>query len=141
MNVSGKVPEVDPIVLKSVMNAILSAMGLVVSCHDISEGGLAISICEMLIGGDVGAEIDLSPLRGRSDYKLFSESNTRWVVEIKKEKSYLFEGMMKDKGIEAYSIGIIGGSDLIVYDGKKELIDLPVEDIRHAWEEFSEYMW
>ena len=52
----------------------------VVACHDISTGGLAISIIEMCMSG-IGANIELtSDLR--ADIELFSESNGRWVVQV-----------------------------------------------------------
>ena len=54
--------------------------GEVVACHDISNGGLALTIIEMAMSG-TGAEINLnSDLR--DDIELFSESNGRWVVQV-----------------------------------------------------------
>jgi len=57
----GIVPRTDPKVLKRSMVALLDTMkaGLVASCHDISEGGLAIAVCEMSMGGDSGVYIDI----------------------------------------------------------------------------------
>lgn len=73
---SSRVPEVDLDNLRLSMDFMLSliASGKVLSCHDISDGGLAIALCEMAIGGAIGAEIDLSAMSGslRSDVRLFS---------------------------------------------------------------------
>ena len=86
----GKVPSVDTKTLKNCIKGILESIEKeqIASCHDCSEGGIAITIAEMTIGGDIGCEIDLSKIGKdlRSDYKLFSETNTRWLIEVKEEK-------------------------------------------------------
>lgn len=55
--------------------------GLVASCHDLSEGGLAVAIAEMCLGGSLGAVIDElghpDPVVG-----LFAESTGRFVCEV-----------------------------------------------------------
>ena len=60
--------------------------GLVSSCHDISDGGLAAAVCESALGGRLGAEIDLGALpavEGLSDWELlFSESQSRFIVTV-----------------------------------------------------------
>jgi phosphoribosylformylglycinamidine synthase len=55
--------------------------GRVRSCHDVSEGGLAVALAEMCIGGRLGAAIDTLP---HSDVttSLFSESTGRFVCEV-----------------------------------------------------------
>ena len=54
--------------------------GLVRSCHDLSEGGLAVAAAEMAFAGGVGADLTAAP--EADDVWLFSESPTRWLVEI-----------------------------------------------------------
>ena len=57
--------------------------GLVKSCHDLSDGGLAVAAVEMAILGNLGICIYTDKLEGDSDYvKMFSESNGRWLVEV-----------------------------------------------------------
>ena len=56
--------------------------GLIRSCHDLSEGGLATALAEMAFAGGLGA--DVTELRGGTladDVALFSESTTRFVIE------------------------------------------------------------
>ena len=127
------VPRVDPCVLKKRMNALLSAIhnGLVLSCHDVSEGGIAVCLAEMMMGGDIGANVDISEIANlRSDYKLFSESNTRWVVEVKRGMADEFEKTFKD--LPLFEIGEVGGNKLLIADDR-ELIDLSVDDMRSVW--------
>jgi phosphoribosylformylglycinamidine synthase len=81
------VPRLDldtaPKIAKRISVAI--ADGLVVSCHDCSEGGLAVALAEMAFAGGLGIEADLRGLPRskdccRTDAQLFSESNSRYTV-------------------------------------------------------------
>jgi phosphoribosylformylglycinamidine synthase II len=94
----GQVPVVNlqraPKLFKALNGAINNR--LVRSCHDLSEGGLAVSIAEMAFAGGVGVQMDLGSSVAAtgiecSAVQLFSESNTRWVVEIEPQKAAAFE--------------------------------------------------
>lgn len=81
----GEVPNVDlalaPRVLTRLHEAI--ATGLVRSCHDLSEGGLAVAVAEMAFAGEVGADITGLTALGLPDtVALFSESPTRFLLEV-----------------------------------------------------------
>ena len=135
---AGIVPRTDPGVLKTRMAALREAMteGLIASCHDISEGGLAVAICEMLMGGDLGAEIEIGGVNPglRSDYKLFSESNTRWIVEAWRDERERFEMLMRNRGAEVTKIGETKDEDVVIIrDGGKKLIEEPVAELRAIW--------
>ena len=51
------------------------------SCHDLSEGGLAVALAEMCIGGRLGAAVTALP-HGDPSTALFSESASRLIVEV-----------------------------------------------------------
>jgi phosphoribosylformylglycinamidine synthase len=69
--------------------------GLVRSCHDLSEGGLAVALAEMAFAGGVGADVMKLGAPGLADeIALFSESATRFVVEVRPEKTAAFEANM-----------------------------------------------
>ena len=134
----GVVPRTEPEVLMQSMNALREAMqaGLIASCHDLSEGGLGVAVCEMLLGGDIGASIDLAGVNPelRSDYKLFSESNTRWVVEVWRDERRRFEDLIKERKVYVTKIGeTVGEKRIGVYDRNKELVNLSLDDVREAW--------
>lgn len=94
------VPKVNPKTAKNAMDALTSAIdhGIVKACHDLSEGGLAVAAAEMAFGGDTGVELDLdrTPVSGkmRPDHVLFSESNSRFLVEVQKKDKDDFETLM-----------------------------------------------
>ncbi|WP_295103323.1 phosphoribosylformylglycinamidine synthase subunit PurL [uncultured Candidatus Kuenenia sp.] len=97
------VPVVNAFSGKKTMNtlSIATAYGIVRSCHDCSEGGLAVAAAEMAFAGGYGMELDLSQAVveseiTRNDTILFSESNTRFLVEVKPEHKIEFEAVMKD---------------------------------------------
>lgn len=58
-------------------------LGLIKSCHDCSEGGVGVTIAEMVIAGRIGARIDLgSGTSSDAATLMFSESLGRFVVEV-----------------------------------------------------------
>ncbi|WP_020471233.1 phosphoribosylformylglycinamidine synthase subunit PurL [Zavarzinella formosa] len=84
----GQVPTVDVSTAPKIFKAMHSAItgGLIRSCHDLSEGGFAVSIAEMAFAGKIGADITelTTAAPGIDDTaRLFSESATRFVIEVK----------------------------------------------------------
>ncbi|OGX58952.1 MAG: phosphoribosylformylglycinamidine synthase II [Omnitrophica WOR_2 bacterium RIFOXYC2_FULL_38_12] len=113
--------------------------GLVKSIHDCSEGGLGVALAEMAFSGMLGATIHLDkvPYKGddvRSDKVLFSESNSRFVVEVTKADQIDFE-----KILEGITFGVIGQveetPEFIVYGRKDEVcVNLYIQDLKEAWQ-------
>jgi len=84
----GEVPRVDfhqaPKIFAQVHAAIQA--GLIRSCHDLSEGGLAAALAEMAFAGGYGIEATLDAFGKMDDtVVLFAESNSRFVVEVPAE--------------------------------------------------------
>jgi phosphoribosylformylglycinamidine synthase II len=133
----GVVPKTDPVILQHSMKGLLACIkkGYISACHDVSEGGIAVCLAEMTIGGDIGAAIDVSEMGNglRTDFKLFSESNTRWIVEIKKDKQVEFEKQLKKDHITFTLLGKNKGKHLVILDNKKTVIDLDVDELRECW--------
>ena len=83
----GEVPAVDLALAPRIVRALHQAItaGHIAACHDPSEGGLAVAIAEMLIGGRLGARVDIAPLGnvpGGPAAALFAESPSRFVLEV-----------------------------------------------------------
>ena len=133
----GLVPKTDPVVLQHCMKGLLTCINkkYVAACHDTSEGGLVVCLAEMAIGGDIGATIDVSEIGNelRTDFKLFSESNTRWIVEIKKDKQIEFEKQLKKEHVTFTMLGKTKGKHIVIQDNKKIVIDLDVDVLRECW--------
>jgi phosphoribosylformylglycinamidine synthase len=132
--VAGRPPEIDLNREKGVQQTCLEAirLGLARSAHDISEGGLAVSVSECCITGDTGAmlylmdDIDKVPL-------LFSEGQSRIILSISPKDLFLFEKVADKHRVDFEVIGKVGGKDLVIKKGKKSLINLPVNELRGAY--------
>jgi phosphoribosylformylglycinamidine synthase len=134
---SGIVPKSDIKILKNCINGILTAIDkeYINSIHDVSEGGIAVCISEMAIGGDIGAILDISNIGRnlRTDFKFFSESNTRWIVEVKKEKQKEFEKLLSEKNTNFVKIGETKGKKIIIKDDEYESINIDILKVRDCW--------
>ncbi len=110
---------------------------LIQSCHDLSEGGLGLSICEMSIASNIGVEIDLDkvkykPLERRFDLILFSESNTRFIAEVRKEDQSRFEAIFGDLPLS--HIGSTNNSDKIIVKNKdRTIIEQLINVVKERW--------
>jgi phosphoribosylformylglycinamidine synthase len=115
------------------------AAGTVRACHDCSEGGVAVALAEMALAGRLSASASLSqvPLGGdrefTADWVLFSESNGRYLVEVKREDVEVFEYMVQD--IPHGRLGHVNRGPYLAFYGQGEetLFSLPVERLVEAW--------
>ncbi len=134
------VPNVKIPQAKHVMEAIIKAIdaGCIKACHDISEGGLAVAAAEMAISGEYGLELQLKKVPRANDAKadyilLFSESNSRFLVEVTKEQAHRFESITG--GIPCERIGETKKKrNFTIYglNGKK-IVDTNLNELRRAW--------
>jgi len=126
----GIAPSIDLSVEKKRLEQILSAIkqGLVQSAHDVSEGGLSVALAECIMGTDgIGASINV---HGDKVAALFSESQSRFIVSVKKENKEQFEQL-----VEATLIGEVtnDGQLQIKHESGEELIKASVEELTRAW--------
>lgn len=130
---NGIVPKVNPEKTKERMNSLLEAMdkSIVKSCHDLSDGGLMVGIAEMSFGGNLGVDLDLSKIgKLRTDFKLFSESNGRWLVEVEEKYANEFEEIVS----HCKKIGtIIKEKEIRIKDDKVKLNFSP-DELRRGWD-------
>ncbi len=140
------VPKVDKSIARDIMRKITELIDreLVVSCHDISDGGLAVAISEMIIAGRLGAEIDIGrvPYEGeaRPDYIMFSESNTRFLIEVPEENVQEVQRVLRE--VPHAVIGKVTDEPrLVIYHGDRLLIDLDIRELDRAWRkaDFNKY--
>ncbi len=139
---SSNVPKVDPVKAKKLMDIIsqFSSCGLIASCHDCSEGGLAVAAAEMAFAGGYGMDLSLEKVPNkdiaRSDILLFSESNTRFIVEISPENKEAFEGDMRVEKIPAGLLGKVTESSEFRITGldEKICIKTDIQKLKDAWQ-------
>ncbi|MEZ6115237.1 MAG: phosphoribosylformylglycinamidine synthase subunit PurL [Pirellulaceae bacterium] len=136
----GHVPKVDSALAKQIFAAVHQAMQskLIRSCHDLSEGGLAAAIAEMAFAGEQGATINLDqiPTAGQSCpayVLLFSESNTRFVLEVAPENSAALEAVFAN--LPCQRIGeVTATQDVSFSHGDKVVASAHLHDLKQAWQ-------
>ena len=112
--------------------------GLVVSCHDLSDGGLGVSLAEKAFAGGYGLDIDLGKLDAtpglRADTLLFSESQSRLLVTLRPERSQAFEALFA--GQSCRQIGVVTASRRLKITGGdgSVLIDAANDQLKEAWQ-------
>jgi len=139
--VTGHVPTVDlqmaPKIARRISEAI--AKGLVVSCHDCSEGGLAVALAEMAFAGGLGIGVDLRGLPknkdcSRIDSQLFSESTSRYIVEVEPEKYDAFAKLMLNLPFGQIGRVTDTKSVAIKADNGREIIKADIASLKKAWQ-------
>ncbi len=133
----GAVPRIDlangRVIFEDLFHAIEG--GLVRSCHDLSEGGLAVALAEMVFAGEVGA--DVTSLRGagaeaNDAVLLFSESPTRFLVEVQSNKAAEFEACCP--GSRRLGLTVKESRLRVAGGGGEWIIWAAVKDMKAAWQ-------
>jgi phosphoribosylformylglycinamidine synthase len=134
----GAVPRVELPVARRRYQALHWAImqEMVASCHDCSEGGLAVALAEKAIAGGMGLRVDLSrvPAEGQLSLEelLFSESASRLLVTVAPSNSARFESIMGDTGWAR--IGEVSGDGVLrVTGGPGPSIETSVAELSRAW--------
>jgi phosphoribosylformylglycinamidine synthase len=139
--VGNRVPRVYPEESKKVFGLMTEAIdrGYVAACHDLSEGGLGVALAEMSLSSDYGMEVWLGnvPRDGvsRDDYLLFSESNGRMLVEVRREFEEEFTRLANKIGVLYSRIGYVSRDSRLVIHGLngRTIVDLENSELRRAW--------
>jgi len=136
-----KLPRVNPEKGKKLMDSLNAATekGLVKACHDLSEGGIGAAAAEMAFAGGLGMTLQLGrvPLGEkiiRNDNILFSESNSRFLVEVAPEDKERFEKAMK--GVDLAAVGeVTQENNLEIYgvNGQK-IVSANLAELKGAWQ-------
>jgi phosphoribosylformylglycinamidine synthase II len=135
------VPKVRMDQAKKTMDLITEAIdkGYLRSCHDLSEGGLAVASAEMAFSSGYGMELDLQKVPrtkelSRNDHVLFSESNSRFLVEVTEKHKTDFEALMKDAVCaEVGRVKKDGILSVIGLDGK-QVVHADLAELRKRWQ-------
>ena len=143
--IGGEVPGVDGAEARKVFSGMHAAIqaGTVRACHDPSEGGLAVALAEMAFAGGRGAAVDLESVvlescdpqdhRGGDLFRLFCESNTRFVCEVDREREAGFLACFS--GLPVVRLGEVTEQPRLVCRGSSGLLlDEPVEELKQVWQ-------
>jgi len=129
--VAGRPPVLDLELERDVQAVVRDAIrvGLVKSAHDCSEGGIAVTLAESCMAGEIGADVHLedglNPVAS-----LFGESQSRIVVSIADEDAEEFVHVLIQRQVPYGVIGTVGGDRLTIC----EKLDLSLDELTEAFE-------
>lgn len=127
--VFGKAPELNVNIEKERQNQVLAAIraGVVVSAHDLSEGGLAVAVAECLFTNEkLGAEVNIA---GNPVSALFSETQSRFLLTVKAEHKNEFESL-----VDAVQIGSVNDTaSLKITNGELTVLEASTKELKAAW--------
>ena len=145
----GYVPTVDAHRAKATFAAVHNAIqgGLIRSCHDMSEGGLAVAIAEMAFAGGLGANvvtdaigIEMPESQSEPEISvdqaaaalLYSESNTRFIVEVEPDKVEAFQSAMGEIDVEEIGT-VVKETKLTIEMAHNVLIESDLATLKAVW--------
>ena len=137
----GRLPHVDMTLAPRIFVAVHKSIEqrLVRSCHDLSEGGLAVAVSEMAFAGGLGVDLDLTQLSkdaGLTDPAtlLFSESTTRFLIEVEPEHCAQIE--VQFAGLPLTRIGQVVSSGRVraVIEKGVAVLDQASAELKSAWQ-------
>ncbi|QVW36796.1 phosphoribosylformylglycinamidine synthase subunit PurS [Geobacter sulfurreducens] len=117
------------------------SQGLVASCHDLSDGGLAVALAETAFAGGFGIVAELSRVLWSGDEALkgdaallFSESASRHLVTVRPENREAFESVMAANCFS--SIGVVTEEGRVTVTGLSgtRVIDAGIDELKQAWQ-------
>ena len=101
--------------------------GLVLSCHDIADGGIASAIAEMTFRNNIGCLVKYLSNLSMEKF-LFSETGG-FVVETSAEMLSVLKSKFSNYGLNVLEIGLTGGSRIKINNA----LNLPVNKANKAW--------
>jgi phosphoribosylformylglycinamidine synthase len=113
--------------------------GLIWACHDVSEGGIAVALAEMCFSGEIGAEVALDRIAlgekmDRADRVLFSESNSRFIVQVPKPGCAEFERVMLPSKVTPVGTPKEDGL-LRIIQRDRSVVEARLDVLEKAWRE------
>ena len=131
---TGRIPELNMALEIRVQETVLQAIekGWMASVHDVSEGGIGIALAESAIAGGMGATVEI-PSNLKKDRVLFSESQSRFLVSLKKEHLENVEKALKAREVPFTLLGKTGGDSLTITINNEPVIHQPLNDLEENW--------
>ena len=137
---SGDTPDIDdPAALSGLFAAIqeLGSRGLLLAYHDRSDGGLIVTVTEMMFAGRLGVSLTLEGSDGQILTQLFNEEAGA-VVQVAKSKLPQVQMVLDRYGVEAKAVGRVEREPaLTVFRDNKAVLRLGRGELQRAWSETS----
>jgi phosphoribosylformylglycinamidine synthase len=109
----------------------LIEQGRVVTVHDVSDGGLLVTLSEMAMAGNIGAQI-AAPDGAASIPFFFGEDQARYVLTASKDEAARIANEASKAGVPAQIVGTTGGTTLAV-SGAGEIAVAKLKSAHESW--------
>ncbi len=129
------VPPVDVMTAPEIFSKLHEAIrtGMVRSCHDLSEGGLAVAVAEMAFAGGIGA--DVSKRGSHPDVvNLFAESPSRFLVEVRPEHAEQFRRVLHPLPVAEIGVTVKEPRLRIAGANGEWIVWLTLQQLKDAWQ-------
>ena len=110
----------------------LISKNLVLSSHDVSTGGLIVTLAEMSIGSNIGAKIHKPKRLTNSINYFFGEDQARYIIEVNNEDISKADKILKDNNVFYENIGITQ-SDFFEIEGELKISNKELFKINNEW--------
>jgi phosphoribosylformylglycinamidine synthase len=133
--VKGDAPTLDIEEEKKLIDFMVEAakLSLIQSAHDISEGGLAVALSEMTFENEIGCELEFDE-DVRNDLLLFSESQGRMIVEVKRDDIDKVVDLLKKHSLTYNIAGKTIGNAIVVKNRSREILNVNVLAAKYVYE-------
>jgi len=130
----GPCPELDLAAEKRLVDFLAAAAtrSLLASAHDVSDGGLAVALCESAFRGELGARVSIAG-ELRTSAALFGESTGRVLVSCAAGNAAAVEALARSAGIPFAVLGAVGGGSVRIEQGGRVRIDAPLDTLKALW--------
>ncbi|MDB5270288.1 MAG: phosphoribosylformylglycinamidine synthase, partial [Hymenobacter sp.] len=127
------VPKVDFEKAKALYTLVGQAndQALIQSCHDLSDGGLAVALAETTFGYGYGATVELPESGLPLATQLFSESHSRFLATVAPEDAVAFEQLLGNRATRLGHVTLDG--QLTVRHAGQTVISANTATLRAAW--------
>lgn len=145
--ISKKIPNVKPVRSAKLYNRYYECIKkeLILSAHNISEGGFAAAIIKMAFSLKSGIEIDINNLPVKKNIpvisKLFSESSGRIIFEIKKENLEIVKNIFDTLPFAVIGNTTVLHNNIIFKNNESVIFDKPICELKNIWKKPLEQLY
>ena len=100
---------------------------LVLSCHDISDGGLALTVSEMTFENNIGCEVAFSS--DLSDDKILFSETGGFILEVSMDSFEKLHNIFSNFNLKVFKIGTTGGNKIKI----NTAVNISVEEAKDKW--------
>ena len=142
-SVTGRPPEIDLKLEKSIQSFLRNSIaeGLINSAHDVSDGGIAITLAESCIASGLGAHWDISSSEVRLDRLLFAEGGARVIVTISPENESQWQNLLNKingqvvDSVPAMKIGKVNSTKkLLITQAGDTIVQISMDQLKDSYE-------